>query len=82
MGNIRGYTRVAYPSVGNKCSVNHSMQNLIYSALFTNQISHTCGENCVANYDCVIRNKAKEITSKIEIKKDKKRSMCTMVTHV
>ena len=52
-------------------SVNHSMQNLIFSALFTNQISHTCGEKCVANYDCVIRNKAKEITSKIEVRKAK-----------
>ena len=41
--------------------VNHSVQN---HKLYSDQLTmHTCGENYKAIYDCIIRNKAKGITS-------------------
>ena len=54
--------------------VNHSVQN---HKLYSDQLTmHTCGENYKGICDCVIRNKAKGITS------ENRRSMCTIVTHV
>ena len=61
--------------------VNHSVQN---HKLYSDQLTmHTCGESYKAIYDCVIRNKAKGITSENRNQERQKRlSICTIVTHV
>ena len=61
--------------------VNHSVQN---HKLYSDRLAmHTCGENYEAIYDCVIRNKAKGITGENRNQeRQKRRSICAIVTHV